>query len=80
MVPQKASGGGGGGGEGIAIPHFNGSIYRGGNFLFLNPGQNVHVDDEYMTNRDCLVNNVSEKLKTFYIKETKISIEVGFIL
>ena len=40
MVPQKASGGGGsgvvgGGGGGGRIPHFNWSIYRGGNFFFL---------------------------------------------
>ena len=37
VVPQKASGGGGG-----RIPHFNWSIYRGGNFFFffffLEPG------------------------------------------
>ena len=39
MVPQKASGGGGGGGSGGRgggggrIPHFNWSIYRGGNFF-----------------------------------------------
>ena len=52
VVPQKASGGGGGGGRGGGggvggrggrIPHFNWSIYRGGNFFFfffsfLNPG------------------------------------------
>ena len=52
MVPQKASGGGGrgggrGGGGGVGgrggrIPHFNWSIYRGGNFFFffffLEPG------------------------------------------
>ena len=30
MVPQKASGGRGG-----RIPHFNWSIYRGGNFFFF---------------------------------------------
>ena len=36
MVPQKASGGvGGGGGVGGRIPHFNWSIYRGGNFFFF---------------------------------------------
>ena len=34
MVPQKASGGGGGG-RGGRIPHFNWSIYRGGNFFFF---------------------------------------------
>ena len=34
MVPQKASGGGRGGGSG-RIPHFNWSIYRGGNFFFF---------------------------------------------
>ena len=33
VVPQKASGGSGG-----RIPHFNWSIYRGGNFFYLNPG------------------------------------------
>ena len=33
MVPQKASGGGGRGGG--RIPHFNWSIYRGGNFFFF---------------------------------------------
>ena len=32
MVPQKASGGGRGEGR---IPHFNWSIYRGGNFFFF---------------------------------------------
>ena len=31
VVPQKASGGSGGG----RIPHFNWSIYRGGNFFFF---------------------------------------------
>ena len=47
--PPKSVGGGGGGvgGEGVGggggrIPHFNWSIYRGGNFFFffffLNPG------------------------------------------
>ena len=35
MVPQKASGGGGRGGRGGRIPHFNWSIYRGGNFFFF---------------------------------------------
>ena len=36
MVPQKASGGGGGGrSRGGRIPHFNWSIYRGGNFFFF---------------------------------------------
>ena len=38
MVPQKASGGGregGGVGGGGRIPHFNWSIYRGGNFFFF---------------------------------------------
>ena len=38
VVPQKASGGsggGGGGGGGGRIPHFNWSIYRGGNFFFF---------------------------------------------
>ena len=44
VVPQKASGvgGGGGGGGGVGdsgvggrIPHFNWSIYRGGNFFFF---------------------------------------------
>ena len=50
MVPQKASGGGGVGGRvggggggggggrvggGGRIPHFNWSIYRGGNFFFF---------------------------------------------
>ena len=41
MVPQKASGGGGGGvggsgggGGGGRIPHFDWSIYRGGNFFY----------------------------------------------
>ena len=32
VVPQKASGVGGGGGR---IPHFNWSIYRGGNLFFF---------------------------------------------
>ena len=41
--PPKSVGGGGGsgvGGGGGRIPHFNWSIYRGGNFFFffLNPG------------------------------------------
>ena len=35
VVPQKASGGSGGGGRGGRIPHFNWSIYRGGNFFFF---------------------------------------------
>ena len=35
VVPQKASGGSGGGGVGGRIPHFNWSIYRGGNFFFF---------------------------------------------
>ena len=35
VVPQKASGGGGVGGVGGRIPHFNWSIYRGGNFFFF---------------------------------------------
>ena len=37
VVPQKASGGGGRGGRGGGgrIPHFNWSIYRGGNFFFF---------------------------------------------
>ena len=35
MVPQKASGGVGGEGRGGRIPHFNWSIYRGGNFFFF---------------------------------------------
>ena len=34
MVPQKASGGGGRS-RGGRIPHFNWSIYRGGNFFFF---------------------------------------------
>ena len=46
MVPQKASGEGRGGsgegrvgeGEGGRIPHFNWSIYRGGNFFFIESG------------------------------------------
>ena len=38
VFPQKATGGGVGGGG--RIPHFNWSIYRGGNFFFFNPGQN----------------------------------------
>ena len=33
VVPQKASGGSGG--SGGRIPHFNWSIYRGGNFFFF---------------------------------------------
>ena len=33
--PPKSVGGGGGRGEG-RIPHFNWSIYRGGNFFFFN--------------------------------------------
>ena len=55
MVPQKASGGGSGGvgsGEG-RIPHFNWSIYRGGNFFFfffffLEPG--LKLDEKSIEN------------------------------
>ena len=53
VVPQKASGGGGsgvvggGGGGGGRIPHFNWSIYRGGNF-FLEPG--VKLDEKSIEN------------------------------
>ena len=48
-VPQKASGGGGGG----RIPHFNWSIYRGGNFFFFfffffDPG--VKLDEKSIEN------------------------------
>ena len=35
MVYQKASGRGGGSGGSGRIPHFNWSIYRGGNFFFF---------------------------------------------
>ena len=35
VVPQKASGGGGVVGGTGRIPHFNWSIYRGGNIFFL---------------------------------------------
>ena len=36
VVPQKGSGGSGGGGRvGGRLPHFNWSIYRGGNFFFF---------------------------------------------
>ena len=52
MVPQKASGGGegGGGSGGGRIPHFNWSIYRGGNFffLFLKPG--LKLDEKSIEN------------------------------
>ena len=47
VVPQKASGGRSRGGGGGRIPHFNWSIYRGGNFFFffffLYPGQKFLV-------------------------------------
>ena len=33
--PPKSVGGGGGGSGGGRIPHFNWSIYRGGNFFFF---------------------------------------------
>ena len=33
--PPKSVGGGGVGGRGGRIPHFNWSIYRGGNFFFF---------------------------------------------
>ena len=55
MVPQKASGGGGRRGGGGRIPHFNWSIYRGGNFfffffffLFFEPG--VKLDEKSIEN------------------------------
>ena len=64
MVPQKASGGGGVGGRvggggggggrvggGGRIPHFNWSIYRGGNFFFfffLGPG--LKLDEKSIEN------------------------------
>ena len=56
MVPQKASGGGGRGGRvggGGRIPHFNWSIYRGGNFFFfffffLEPG--LKLDEKSIEN------------------------------
>ena len=49
MVSQKALGGGGRGlGEG-RIPHFNWSIYRGGNFFFfLEPG--LKLDEKSIEN------------------------------
>ena len=51
MVPQKASGGRGGRGGG-RIPHFNWSIYRGGNFFFffffLEPG--LKLDEKSIEN------------------------------
>ena len=34
-VGGRRGGGGGGGGGGGRIPHFNWSIYRGGNFFFF---------------------------------------------
>ena len=49
MVPKKrwvGGGGGGGWGEG-RIPHFNWSIYRGGNFFFQ-PG--VKLDEKSIEN------------------------------
>ena len=44
VVPKKASGGGGGWGSGGGggsgrIPHFNWSIYRGGNFFSVTRGK-----------------------------------------
>ena len=46
--PQKALGRGGGGGRGEGrIPHFNWSIYRGGNFFFQ-PG--VKLDEKSIEN------------------------------
>ena len=44
VVPQKASGGSGGGGR---IPHFNWSIYRGGNFFFL---KKLKLDEKSIEN------------------------------
>ena len=46
MVYQKASGRGGRGSG--RIPHFNWSIYRGGNFFFLKPG--VKLDEKSIEN------------------------------
>ena len=56
MVPQKASGGGGSGGRGGSggsggggrIPHFNWSIYRGGNFFFFESG--LKLDEKSIVN------------------------------
>ena len=52
MVPQKASGRGvgvgvGGGGR---IPHFNWSIYRGGNFFFSFYEPGVKLDEKSIEN------------------------------
>ena len=52
MVPQKASGvvrGGGGGGTG-RIPHFNWSIYRGGNFFFFFFASGLKLDEKSIEN------------------------------
>ena len=49
VVPQKASGGGGGSGVGGGrIPHFNWSIYRGGNFFFYESG--LKLDEKLIEN------------------------------
>ena len=45
VVPQKASGGSGRGGR---IPHFNWSIYRGGNFFFFEYG--LKLDENSIEN------------------------------
>ena len=49
MVPQKASGGVGGSGGG-RIPHFNWSIYRGGNFFFFFAEPGLKLDKKSIEN------------------------------
>ena len=49
VVPQKASGGGGSGGGG-RIPHFNWSIYRGGNFFFFFFESGLKLDEKSIEN------------------------------
>ena len=46
VVPQKASGGGRGG----RIPHFNWSIYRGGNFFFFFLKSGLKLDEKSIEN------------------------------
>ena len=51
VVPQKASGRGGGAGRGSGrIPHFNWSIYRGGNFFFFFFEPWVKLDEKSIDN------------------------------
>ena len=48
MVPRKASGGVAG--RGGRIPHFNWSIYRGGNFFFFFFESGLKLDEKSIEN------------------------------